>query len=139
MSLFIYVFLGLNDLLRSTEIVCKAQLRNLDLKTPVDEESLRQILFGIKRRMDLLDCRHFSYLIVPKFANKNGYAVRDVGQLNVLLTRLVDMLESSKFCESARQRAGDGVCSSAASDHGQLSQSIQKWFRFTDPEHIVLN
>lgn len=64
------MFPGLDDLMKSIETVCNAQLEGLELKTPIDSERLKKILSGLKRRMDLLDCRHFSYLIVPKFANK---------------------------------------------------------------------
>ncbi|VBB32696.1 unnamed protein product [Acanthocheilonema viteae] len=49
--------------------------------------------------MDLLDCRHFSYLVVPKYANQNGFALPNFGQLDVLLRRLVEMLESTKCKE----------------------------------------
>ncbi|EFO18755.1 peroxin-3 family protein [Loa loa] len=94
-----FISTGLDDLLKSIENVCKAQLEELELKTPVDGEHLKAILLNLKRRMDLLDCRHFSYLIVPKYANKNGFALPNFDQLDVLLKRLVEMLESTKCKE----------------------------------------
>uniref|UniRef100_A0A915PSP7 Peroxisomal biogenesis factor 3 n=1 Tax=Setaria digitata TaxID=48799 RepID=A0A915PSP7_9BILA len=90
---------GLDDLMKSIETVCKAQLEELELKTPIDAERLKAILLNLKRRMDLLDCRHFSYLVVPKYANMNGFAVPNFCQLDMLLRRLVEMLESTKCKE----------------------------------------
>uniref|UniRef100_A0A0R3RSI6 Peroxisomal biogenesis factor 3 n=1 Tax=Elaeophora elaphi TaxID=1147741 RepID=A0A0R3RSI6_9BILA len=94
-----FISTGLNDLLKKIETISKAQLEELELKTPIDGERLKAILLNLKRRMDLLDCRHFSYLVVPKYANKNGFALPNRGQLDVLLTRLVEMLESTKCKE----------------------------------------
>ncbi|CAG9533841.1 unnamed protein product [Cercopithifilaria johnstoni] len=94
-----FISTGLDDLLKRIEAVSKVQLEELELKTPVDGEHLKAILLNLKRRMDLLDCRHFSYLVVPKYANKNGFALPNLGQLDALLKRLVEMLESTKCKE----------------------------------------
>ncbi|VDK62901.1 unnamed protein product [Onchocerca ochengi] len=94
-----FISTGLDDLLKCIETVSKSQLEELELKTPIDGERLKAILLNLKRRMDLLDCRHFSYLVVPKYANKNGFAVPNLDQLDVLLRRLVEMLESTKCKE----------------------------------------
>ncbi|VDM08888.1 unnamed protein product [Wuchereria bancrofti] len=94
-----FISTGLDDLLKNIESVSRAQLDELELKTPIDGEHLKAILLNLKRSMDLLHCRHFSYFIVPKYANKNGFALPNLGQLNALLKRLVEMLESTKCKE----------------------------------------
>ncbi|VDK74963.1 unnamed protein product [Litomosoides sigmodontis] len=94
-----FISTGLDELLKRIEAVSKAQLEELELKTPIDGEHLKAIFLNLKRRMDLLDCRHFSYLVVPKYANKNGFALPNLNQLDVLLRRLVEMLESTKCKE----------------------------------------
>ncbi|KAM3728107.1 Peroxisomal biogenesis factor [Dirofilaria immitis] len=94
-----FISSGLDDLLKCIETVCKLQLEELELKTLIDGERLKAILLNLKRRMNLLDCRHFSYFVVPKYANKNGFTVPNLDQLDVLLKRLVEMLESTKCKE----------------------------------------
>lgn len=89
----------MDDLLKRIENICKSQLNELELVTPIDGERLKAILLNLKRRMDLLDCRHFSYLVVPKHANENGFSLPNLAQLDVLLKRLVEMLESTKCKE----------------------------------------
>ncbi|VDM98068.1 unnamed protein product [Thelazia callipaeda] len=94
-----FITSGLNDLMKKVEEICKSELEELELRSPIDGEKLKVILRNLKKRMDLLDCRHFSYLVVPKYANQNGFALPNVSELDVLLKRLVEMLESTKCKE----------------------------------------
>uniref|UniRef100_F1L7E9 Peroxisomal biogenesis factor 3 n=1 Tax=Ascaris suum TaxID=6253 RepID=F1L7E9_ASCSU len=90
---------GVEELLNRIETICEEELGDISLKNEFDSDCLKELFETIKRRMQSIDTRHFSYLIVPKFADQDAFALPHSGDLQALLHRLIEMLESMK-CKS---------------------------------------
>lgn len=61
---------GIDQLMDYVESICEKELSKIDLKKEFDPVGLSDLLLLIKQRIQSIDCRQFSYLIVPKFADQ---------------------------------------------------------------------
>ncbi|VDM40548.1 unnamed protein product [Toxocara canis] len=113
---------GVEELLNRTQKICDEEVSEISLKAQFDSDRLRGLLGSVKRRMQSIDTRHFSYLVVPKFANQDAFALPHSGDLQALLQRLVEMLESSK-CKAVASSLVDYYLHAALNFFGQHSES----------------
>ncbi|VDK42457.1 unnamed protein product [Anisakis simplex] len=58
------------ELLNRIESICEDKLQRVSLRREFSSETLRELLEQIKCRLYSIDTRHFSYIVVPKFANQ---------------------------------------------------------------------
>lgn len=60
--------LGIKNLAKRVHVLCKSELENVELKKMFHVGDLKHVFQSLKQKMEMQDRRHFSDLVVPKYA-----------------------------------------------------------------------